>query len=194
MTEPSAIERFTMWYVEPIEILKTLPDGRGGFVAFMVGLALYERLVTTRLKLQEIPATKEHISQEMARDLELSSHQQSVFWRMFRDGLFHRGMPFSGKSGFYFHDLFSAYPSFQRDGERTFVCIDPWKFTDRVIREFLAKPELIEVSASAPLPKIADNTRLASQMLIDWHQKNTDTPNNANNAGTALWPKPQSGR
>jgi hypothetical protein len=59
MNNQEALDKFRIWYFEPIEKLKELPNGGGGFVAFMVGLTLYERLIIARIK-QERNATSDY--------------------------------------------------------------------------------------------------------------------------------------
>jgi len=42
----SLIDRFNGWFVEPIEKLKELPEGDGGFLALSAALFLCERYYT----------------------------------------------------------------------------------------------------------------------------------------------------
>ena len=86
------IERVQMWYAAPIEKLKELPDGIWGFAAFLMGLALYERLTEAKMKLQG-RKVDDAAKEEMAQDLHLSESEQSIFWDMFRNGLLHGAMP-----------------------------------------------------------------------------------------------------
>jgi len=158
MEETNSLEYFRMWFVEPIEKLKELPGGNGGFVAFMVGLALYERLIVAKLKLGNLETDDEAIQQAMADDLKLSDIQRRIFWDMLRNGLLHQAMPKVGKTRCYFHHQFSAYPEFRTSDNGPVICIDPWKFTNRVLEEFLMHPSLIVASESYPLAYIGDIT------------------------------------
>jgi len=156
MEEEKALEYFRMWFVEPIENLKELRGGNGGFVAFMVGLALYERLIVAKLKLGNFEADDDAIQQAMSDDLKLSDTQRRIFWDMLRNGLLHQAMPKVGKTRCCFHHQFSAYPEFRTSDNRPVICIDPWKFTDRVLEEFLMHPSLIFASESYPLAYIGE--------------------------------------
>lgn len=155
MDETTAANLFKRWYVEPVEILKTLPDGNGGFAAFVVGIALYERLIKARLKLQHQPTDDDTVRREIAQDLRLPDGERSIFWDMFRNGMMHQAMPKSGKTDWAFHHSFSGYPEFKTINGQSVICINPWKFTDRVLQEFMSKPELIIASNSFPLGTIA---------------------------------------
>jgi hypothetical protein len=154
MDEREATEMVRLWYAEPVEKLKELPNGAGGFVAFMVGIALYERLVVAKLKLKEQRVDDDVIHKAMNDDLQLSDQERRIFWDIFRNGLFHQAMPKIGKTGYCFDYRFSGYPEFKALDGHPVICIDPWKFTDRVIKEFLSDPKLFIVSESYPLPSI----------------------------------------
>lgn len=154
MDKINAEELFQRWFVIPISKLKELPNGDGGFVAFISALALYERLVVAKLKVQNQTSEPEKVKQVMAKDLGLSPKEQAIFWDMFRNGLLHHAMPKAGKTSWIFHDTFGASPTFQFLDNAAFICIDPWKFTDWVLGEFLANPNLIIASESFPLPSI----------------------------------------
>jgi len=154
MSEQEALDKFRLWYIGPIEKLKELPNGAGGFVAFMVGIALYERLIVAWLKLKEQKADDDAIQKTIKDDLRLTDQERRIFWDMFRNGLFHQAMPKLGKTGYCFNHTFTCYPEFKVLDGHAVICIDPWKFTDRVIKEFLSDPKLIIESVSYPLPSI----------------------------------------
>jgi len=154
MNEQVAMDKFQIWFVNPIQKLKELPNGAGGFVAFIVGVILYERLISARLSLQGQKTSDEVIRNAMAEDLHLTDDQRRVFWDMFRNGLLHQAMPKLGKTGFCFHHTFSGFPKFKLVNEQPAICIDPWKFTDRILNEFLLEPALIFESDSYPFASI----------------------------------------
>lgn len=155
MDDEKSVSRFRLWFVEPIEKLKELPDGAGGFIAFMVGLALYERLIVAKLKVDNYPMDDQTIQHAIADDLKLSDTQRRIFWDMLRNGLLHQAMPKVGKTGCIFHHTFSEYPEFKSLNGASVICIDPWKFTNRVLDEFLSSPILISASESYPIALIA---------------------------------------
>lgn len=149
-----AIYKFKIWYVEPINKLKELPNGNGGFVALIVGLPLYERLITAKLQINNQKTTEESIKSAMNIDLGITEGQRNVFWDLFRNGLLHQAMPKPGKTSYFFRDDFSDKPLFVESDGECFIYINPWKFTDRVVNEFLSQPELIIASESYPLASI----------------------------------------
>ncbi len=104
------------------------------------------------------PRYEEAMKQEIALDLKLSDGDRSIFWSVFRIGLLHGGMPQVGKVKFALKHEYSAYPEFKTisDGTR-YVCINPWKFADRVAQEFLSDENLITASDSFPLANIVFN-------------------------------------
>jgi hypothetical protein len=154
MEQDRALELFNVWFVKPIKSM----DIDGGFVAFMVALALYERLIIAKLKLAGQHIDEESVHRKMAEDLNLTDFQRRVFWRMFRNGLLHQGMPEIGKTQYLFHSSFSAFPQFKKhiDSGKTVICIDPSKFADRVLNEFVTSPELILASESFPLASVSE--------------------------------------
>jgi hypothetical protein len=147
-----ALELFDAWFVKPIKSM----DVNGGFIAFMVALALYERLIVARLKLAEQSSDEESVKEKMAEDLKLDPQQRTIFWDMFRNGLLHQGMPKVGKTGYLFRSDFSDFPEFKEYDGKPVICIDPQKFAIRVLNEFTQSPELILASESFPLASVSE--------------------------------------
>ena len=147
-------ELFIRWYVNPIEKLKELPDGDGGFVAFMVALPLYDRYIVAKLKLDNKSTNPESVNAEMAKDLHLSTGEQKVFWGMFRNGFMHQAMPKDGNTKWITSSKFTEFPEFVTINKTPYVQIDPWKFVDRVLNLFMEDQRLISASESFPLASI----------------------------------------
>lgn len=147
-------ELFVRWYVNPIKKLKELPNGDGGFAAFMIALPLYERYIIAKLKLDGKSTDKETISEEMSTDLQISAGEQSVFWDLFRNGFAHQAMPKAGKTSWLTSSEFTEFPEFKTTNEQNYICIDPWKFADRVLNLFMLDHRLIIASDSFPLASI----------------------------------------
>lgn len=148
------IELFNRWYVEPINKLRELPNGDGGFAAFMIALPLYERYTVAKLKLDHKPTNDEDIYAEMANDLHLTDGQRRVFWAIFRIGFMHEAMPQGGKTQWITSAEFTAFPEFVTIEGQNYIRIDPWKFTDRVLSMFIEDHRRITASDSFPLPSI----------------------------------------
>ena len=145
-----AVGLFNRWFVKPIDILKRLPNGDGGFAAFMIALPLYERYIAAKLKIENKPAEDDNVRSEIAHDLCLDSKQSSIFWSVFRTGFMHQEMPKDGKTHWATSSDFKAIPEFKIINGENYVCIDPWKFADRVISKFTSDPRLITASESFP--------------------------------------------
>lgn len=147
-----AIELFKTWYVKPLDDI----DADGGFVVFIVAFALYERLIIAKLKLENSATTKPEIKRKISADLCLTDHERSKFWNLFRDGLLHEAMPYLGNTGFIFHPSFTELPKLKYCYGHPVFCIDPRKFYQRVVNEFLNNPHLIASSGSAPIASVAE--------------------------------------
>ncbi len=150
----SPTERFTGWFVNAVEKLRELPEGDGAFAAMMVALPLYERLIIARLRLSDRPAAPDDIRREIGADLGLDEGQRKTFWKMFRIGFTHQAMVQSGQTQWVVSDQFGALPEFRSLNGQSCLCIDPWKFADRVLRGFIQDPRLIVISESFPLADV----------------------------------------
>ncbi len=150
----SPLVRFNAWYVAAIEKLKELPEGDGAFAALMVALPLYERCVIAKLKLAGQTTTEAAVRSAIAADLQLNDRDRATFWGMFRTGFMHQAMVTAGATKWLVSHHFGELPEFRSvNGERC-LCIDPWKFADRVLSAFLKDPLLITASESFPLADV----------------------------------------
>lgn len=150
----SPAERFNGWFVKSIEKLKELPEGDGAFGALMIALPLYERYIISKLKLVGKSTSDEDVRREIGADLELDDRQRRVFWEMFRNGFMHQGMVKAGTTKWLVSDRFGELPEFTTREGQSYVCVDPWKFADRVLRKFEQDPRLISASESFPLADV----------------------------------------
>lgn len=148
------VDLFRRWFSASIEKLKELPTGDGAFAALMIAFPLYERYIVAKLKLDGQPTESDDVRAEMSRDLGLTDQQRSRFWKIFRVGFTHQAMGGAGATPYLVSHVFGDRPQFHTiDGVET-VCLDPWKFADRVLNEFISRPELITASESFPLAGI----------------------------------------
>lgn len=149
-------ETFERWYVIPLRILETLPNGDGAFVVFAVSLALYERFakafIKERLKLK---ANSNELCRKLAADFDLRESAATTFWDVMRNGLQHQGMPLVAKSSIR-RWRFSGKctkPIEFRAGD-TELWVQPWLFRDKVLWLYRQDPELIATSESFPWASI----------------------------------------
>ncbi len=148
------LERFNGWFASAIDKLKELPEGDGAFAALMIALPLYERYIIAKLKLSEQATEEEEIRREMGADLQLNDQDRRVFWAMFRTGFMHQAMVQSGRTQWLVSHHFEALPSIRIFHGVECVCMDPWKFADRVVKLFRSDPRLITASDSFPLADV----------------------------------------
>lgn len=104
-------ERFKIWYIEPLFILKDLPNAQGGFIALTTSCILYERYAKAVLIANGKKAGKLEMVGQLASDFGIDKKSANAFWEVIRDGLAHQGMPMQKKGGkslplYAFHDLY----------------------------------------------------------------------------------------
>ncbi|HEV8717826.1 MAG TPA: hypothetical protein VGX03_34010 [Candidatus Binatia bacterium] len=148
------LDRFNAWFTRAIDKLKELPEGDGAFAAILISLPLYERYIVAKLKLDGRQPTKKNIRDEISSDLNLDEGQFRVFWEMFRNGFMHQGMTKAGKTKWLVSRHAGELPEFKTLQGQSCVCIDPWKFTARVIKAFQNDHRLITASESFPLADV----------------------------------------
>lgn len=150
----SPSERFGGWYAKAIDKLRELPEGDGAFAALMIALPLYERYIIAKLKLAWESTSEEDVRREIGADLQINDRERKVFWSIFRNGFMHQGMGMAGDTKWLVSHHFGELPEFNTYRGQRCLCIDPWKFTDRMIRKFTDNPQLITASDSFPLADV----------------------------------------
>lgn len=146
----SALQLFERWFGNAIDKLRELPTGDGAFAALMIAIPLYERYIIAKLELEGGGTTAADIQRAIAIDLQLDDRQRQVFWDAFRNGFMHQGMAKHGKTQWMISHVFGALPEFRTYAGHEWICLDPWKFADRVLAQFRADHRLITVSESFP--------------------------------------------
>ena len=146
----SAIQLFERWFGNSIDKLRELPTGDGAFAALMIALPLYERYIIAKLKLAGSGTKDADIKCAIATDLQLDDRQRRIFWAAFRNGFMHQGMARHGKTQWMISHVFGELPEFRTYAGKECICLDPWKFADRVLAQFRADHRLITASDSFP--------------------------------------------
>ena len=146
----SAIELFERWFGNSIDKLRELPTGDGAFAALMIVLPLYERCIIAKLKLAGEETKESDIQRAIGIDLRLDDRQRRIFWDAFRNGFMHQGMARRGRTQWMISHVFGELPEFRTYGGAEWICLDPWKFADRVLAQFRADHRLITASESFP--------------------------------------------
>jgi hypothetical protein len=146
---PSTLEKFTRWFIIPLNTLKMIPDGDGAFIALSIGCLLCERYYRIATNTQEIQSGTQ-FQNAAAADLNVNQEFFRNFWNVYRHGVQHQATPktFSASDGptykWSISADFKAIPTrCIRDGV-TIICLDPWKFADSMVAKFLADPAKLE--------------------------------------------------
>lgn len=151
------LEKFIRWYIVPLQLLKPIPNGDGAFAALAIGFLLCERYYKIKHTLPE--EDKNIFKNEAAKDMDINMKFFSVFWSTFRNGLMHVGnpMPYERDGIKYKWRIdahFDEFPTYYDKDEFRFICLEPWKFTDLVVRKYLENPQHINGSITYGLGHI----------------------------------------
>lgn len=150
------MERFEGWFVAPVEKLKEIPEGDGAFVAMSVALFLCERFYRTKTNTHEGSRGDLAFRQAAAQDMHVADNYFEIFWKVFRHGIQHQGMPkelsLNNPERHYRWELRSdalAVPSFfQVDETHFMITIDPWKFCGFIFDKFRNEPDMLAKAES----------------------------------------------
>ena len=145
-------ERFEGWFVKPIEKLKECPEGDGAFLAMSTALFLCERYYRTSTNTHEQSDDNASFKSAAATDLGVCVDEFEVFWRVFRHGIQHQGMPKlyrDRNSGveyrWNFGLCYAELPKFIPAAPGIIViCIDPWKFATLICDKYRRNPDVLE--------------------------------------------------
>jgi len=156
MDDSAALRLFETWFVRPLEGL----DQDGGWVALLVALPLYERLIRARLGLKNEKPNNQLIYAAVASDLHLSVDQARNFWDIFRNGLMHAAMPKEedGKPKYMLTSRSLGEPRFvyHKKSDQNVILIEPIAFKNWVLQQYLDQPRLIAQSQHFPWPQIQE--------------------------------------
>lgn len=169
MTEPNELERFMRWFVKPFEKLKEIPDGDGGFIALSMALFLCERYYKAEVNLQDEESTSRDdlFKNRAAEDLNVNQTFFLHFWQVYRNGMQHQASPktyevnHNGQNLTYKWSMDAAYddvPSYFEDQGIRYICINPWKFCERMIQKIIDKPDCLTKSVRYELGRVREIT------------------------------------
>lgn len=148
-------ERFIRWFIEPVERLKEVDGGGGAFVAMSVGFFLCERYFRSKEGLidDHSPAGNAKFKDAAASHFDVNRKFFADFWNIYRNGMQHQGSPKSAVLGNISYKWridgdFPSLPSRWDNAGHTYICINPWGFTELMIRLFLNdEPRIAEISS-----------------------------------------------
>ena len=155
------MERFDGWFVNPIEKLKELPEGDGGFLALSAALFLCERYYRALTETLYGKRDDETFKIEAAKDLGLSLDDFKLFWVVYRHGIQHQGTPKKyvdkNKMKYTWHiaDEFKASPEIYKiNAYKREIRLNVWKFADLIISKFKTNPEVFQKAVSNTFPEV----------------------------------------
>ncbi|PKN51205.1 MAG: hypothetical protein CVU55_13830 [Deltaproteobacteria bacterium HGW-Deltaproteobacteria-13] len=159
----SLMERFNGWFVEPIEKLKELPEGDGGFLALSAALFLCERYYRAATDTLHMGRDNEKFKIEAAKDFGLSLDDFKCFWMVYRNGTQHQGIPqkyvdrHKMKYTWQICEDFDAIPEIYKiNAYRREIRLNVWKFADFIIEKFRTNPEVFQKAISHTFPEVKD--------------------------------------
>lgn len=154
-------ELFERWFVIPLRLLEHIPSGDGGIVAFASSLYLYERYATSLIDAAGSKADKAAVYGQLVTDFGFSSPTDAeLFWDVARNGFLHLGMGLqAGRGGaalppWLMHGDFKLPVEFRDIQGTRVLCIQPWRFRDKVLGLFRERPDLIAHNKSFPWASI----------------------------------------
>jgi hypothetical protein len=155
------MERFDGWFIEPIEKLKELPEGDGGFLALSAALFLCERYYRALTETLYGKRDDETFKIEAAKDLGLSLDDFKLFWVVYRNGIQHQGTPkkYVDKNKMKYiwqiADEFNAIPEIYKiNAYKREIRLNVWKFADLIINKFKTNPEVFQKAVSNTFPEV----------------------------------------
>lgn len=150
---PESLEKFVRWFVVPLNTIRNIPNGDGAFIALSIGCQLCERFYRAKTKTQEVQVGLP-FQEEAGRSLGVGEDGFKRFWKAFRHGMQHQGAPKSfQENGINYKwrisgDLQSIPEEVVIDASTTVIQIDPWKFADRMVQQFLNESDVLDDAIS----------------------------------------------
>jgi len=156
MEKPEAL--FDTWYVRPLRMLQSLPNGSGGFVALATSCFLYERYATAVIENSPNArkATRNAKINQFMNDFDVDEETAGAFWDVIRNGLLHGAMPKQRGHGkwplpdwAFRHDFPKPVELFEHSGKLT-LKVQPWMVMEKVISLWQENLDLLEQNDSFP--------------------------------------------
>ena len=148
---------FDRWYVRPLKMLQSIPNGDGGFVALATCCFLYERYATAVIKNSPNAekATRDAKIRQFMIDFGVDEETATAFWNVIRNGLLHGAMPKQHEYGkqtlplWAFRHDFPPVELSEDEGKRV-LKVQPWLVMEKVISLWQDNLDLLEQSGSFP--------------------------------------------
>ena len=153
-------ELFNRWFVSPLEQLKSIPNGDGGFIVLSTCCFLYERYAKAIIKQSNKKADRSSMIGQFSADFGTTNETAEEFWSVIRDGILHQGFPKQTEHGekrlpgYILHTSFPSPVDLGDWGGEAVLRIQPWLFMYKVIELWQDNMELLDANESFPLPSI----------------------------------------
>lgn len=151
-------ELFEKWYVTPLKVLESIPDGDGGFVALATSCFLYERYTAAVIKSSpgQTKLDRDTKTRQFMIDFEVDEDTAKAFWNVIRNGLLHGAMPKQREHGkqtlpywAFRHDFAKPVELIEHSGKRI-LKIQPWLVMDKVLSLWQGNLGLLDQNDSLP--------------------------------------------
>lgn len=159
------LRNFIRWFVIPVQKLKNIPNGDGGFVVMGIGTSLCERWHRIEKETQD-KYNDYSFKEAAANHFQIKKEFFVDFWDVYRNGIQHQGQPKWRKGdgsnrkpyGWLFSHEFREFPLLGADENgKEYICIDPFKFTDHYIDLFLSDPQKLSEAVHHSFGEIRDS-------------------------------------
>lgn len=158
-------ELFIRWVETPIAALRKIERGDGAFAALAISLGLYERYIKSLLHSNNTEGTPKNFRKEVSSDLNITEEVVDRFWNGYRLGLMHAFQPKNyvqdaGQGDAWGWDIaegpgYELFPTVEKRSEKLFILrLDPWKFTEHVLKRWRLNPHLMNELNSFSFGKI----------------------------------------
>lgn len=154
---------FDRWYVQPLKVLQSIPNGDGAFVALATSCFLYERYATAVIEssLATTKVTTEAKINQFMVDFSVDLKTAEAFWNVIRDGLLHEGMPRQRAHGkrtlptWAFRHSFPKPVELSEHNGELFLKIQPWLVVEKVLSLWQNNLNLLEKNNNFPWGNIS---------------------------------------
>lgn len=148
--EDGPIQLFRRCFEVPLETLRSLPNGDGGFAALIVACPLYERYVGHVRR----RSTDQDVADQLVADFGLSRVDAQTVWDVVRHGLLHSAMVKAHTGpidrSWVIHHGFPRPFAIDRSTTPPTLRIQPWRFVDYVLDVYRRQPEIVTAFGDWP--------------------------------------------
>ena len=145
-------QRFDFWFSEPMEALRKLPNGNGGFVALATALPLFERYHVALKTSNPARTTARSEEQQLAVDFGLTESDATKIWDWMRNGMLH-GVAVKNECTLSISGNHTNILELTPGNPPTFK-LNIWRFVERVLSLWKPHMDLFGASKPFPLPQV----------------------------------------